>query len=203
MTARTELLPRFRNRLGHTRSAIRLALSRGDSRAVFGMITGGYLVAYLWAVQDLALRPGVDAGIVTVDDMLGTALRRIGPTSFERVAMIDTGVVRWLVSPGNVLVGLALAVLVGISLSLTYLALVQPRSCGIGAGTGLLAAIPALLGGTFCCGPVIAFALGIQLTSLTITAFAWLIPVAVAMLVGTTMYLGGKIQVETAEPAES
>lgn len=199
MSVERAILPTITERIGRTRLAVRLAFQRRDSTLVFLGVGLGYLMVYLWVVQDLRIRRDVEPGLLTVDNMLATALRRTGPASFERIAMIDTGVVRWMISPGNTAIGLGLAALVGISLALTYLAIVQPRACGLGAGSGVLAAIPALLGGTVCCGPVLAFVLGIQLTSVTMTAFAWLLPLAVAMMVGSAIYIGGKIQVEQFE----
>ena len=183
-------------RLYRTWQAIMLTGARRDTRVVFGVVSAGYLLAYLYAIQDLRIRPDMDPGIVLVDRILHTAVQRTGPASFERVAMIDTGFVRLLFSPGNLTIGLVLAILVGISIALTYLALVQPKACGIGSGTGILAAIPALLGGSVCCAPVLVLVLGIQMTSVTLTVFTWLLPFSVLLLIGTLIYLGGKIQID-------
>jgi hypothetical protein len=93
----------------------------------------------------------------------------------------------------NIVIGLLVAPLVGVSLALTYLAVVKPQSCGIGVGSGLLASVPALLSGTVCCGPVVLLALGIQASGLLVSLFAWLLPIGVALLAGSLVYLGGKI----------
>lgn len=182
-------------RLDDTRGAVRLALGRQDSLAVVATVTVGYLVTYLWAAQDLSFRPDAPPDLLVVSDPIGRTLVRTGPASFEAIAILDTGVFRLLVSPVNIGIGLVLAVLVGLSLGLTYLAVVQPRACGIGAGSGLLASVPALLSGTVCCGPVVMLAVGLQASGLLMTMFAWLLPVGVVLLLGSVVYVAGKIDV--------
>ncbi|ELY40232.1 hypothetical protein [Natronorubrum tibetense] len=184
---------RPRSRIRETKAATLLVVRRYDSLAVATVVMIGYLVAFLWAVGDLAVRPDVAADLIVVDDPLGRMFDRTGPASFEAVAMVDTGVVRILVSPVNVAIGLLLAGLVGVNLGLTYLAVVQPAACGIGAGSGLLASFPALLSGTICCGPVVLIALGIQASGLMLTMFAWLLPVGIGLLLVSQVYVAGKI----------
>ncbi len=186
---------RIGGQLRRTQDALGLVFTRLDSVSVFVFVTVGYLVAFLWIVGDLSLRPDVAANLVVIDDPLSRMFDRTGPASFEAVALVDTGVVRWLASPVNVLIGLVLAGLVGVNLAMTYLAVVQPASCGIGAGSGLFASLPALLSGTLCCGPVILIALGIQASALLLTLFVWMLPIGVAMLLGSLVYVAGKIDV--------
>jgi len=79
----------------------------------------------------------------------------LGPLSFTPVASVALGPVTYLFSLNSV-IGLGLAALVGLNLSMTYLAWTQPRACGLGqSSTGLLASLPAVLSGTACCGPVV------------------------------------------------
>jgi hypothetical protein len=183
----------LRQRLVDTKSAIGLAIRRRDSLAVLLTVIVTYLLTYLWTAGDLSFRPDVEPGLLVVSEPLGRVFLRTGPASFEAIAVLDTGVLRLLVSPMNIVIGLLVATLVGVSLALTYLAVVKPQSCGIGAGSGLLASVPALLSGTVCCGPVVLLALGIQASGLLVSLFAWLLPVGVALLAGSLVYLGGKI----------
>lgn len=185
------------DRLADTRRAVRLVLRRRDSLAVVLTVTVGYLVTYLWAAQDLSYRPDASPDLFVVSDPLGRMLVRTGPASFEAIAVLDTGVFRILVSPVNVGIGLVLATLVGVSLGLTYLAVVQPKACGIGAGSGFLASVPALLSGTVCCGPVVLLAVGLQASGFLMTMFAWLLPIGVVLLVGSVVYVAGKIDVRS------
>ncbi len=182
-----------KQRIVGTRAAVGLVFRRRDSLAIAASITLGYLAAFLWAGQDLSLRTDVPPALVVVNDPRGLLFQRTGPASFEAIALLDTGVLRVLISPGNIAIGLLIATLVGISLSLTYLAVVQPKACGIGAGSGFFASLPALLSGTVCCGPVILIALGIQASGLLLTAFFWLLPLGILLLVGSVVYVAGKI----------
>lgn len=185
-------------RLGRTRAALGLVVRRRDSAVIAATIAIGYLGAFLWAGQDLVLRTDASPSVVVVRNPLELVFQRTGPASFEAIAIVDTGVVRLLFSPGNVAIGMFIAGLVGISFGLTYLAVIQPKACGIGTGSGFLASVPALLSGSVCCGPVILFALGIQATGLLMTAFVWLLPVGILALVGSVVYLAGKIDVTQA-----
>jgi hypothetical protein len=187
---RNPALPR---RLIDTKAAIGLAIRRRDSLAVLLTVTAAYLLTYLWTAGNLSFRPDVEPGLLVVSDPLGRVFLRTGPASFETIAVLDTGILRLLVSPLNIAIGLLIASLVGVSLALTYLAVVKPQACGIGAGSGFLASVPALLSGTVCCGPVVLLALGIQASGLLVSLFAWLLPLGVALLVGSLVYLGGKI----------
>ncbi|MFC4542432.1 hypothetical protein ACFO5R_10895 [Halosolutus amylolyticus] len=196
MSTDRRFVPNPRRRLDETAAATALVVRRYDSLAIASVVAIGYLVAFLWAVGDLAFRPDVAATLVVVDDPLGRMVARTGPATFEAVALLDTGVVRLLVSPLNLAIGLLIAGLVGINLGLTYLAVVQPAACGIGAGSGLLASVPALLSGTVCCGPVVLIALGIQASGLLLTTFAWLLPLGVATLFLSLVYVAGTIDVE-------
>ena len=190
--------PDPRRRIDRTLAALVLVFRRHDSLAIAAVVTVGYLATFLWAVGDLAFRPDVAANVIVVDDPTARMFDRTGPASFEAVALLDTGVVRVLVSPVNVALGLSLAGLVGVNLGLTYLAVVQPAACGIGAGSGLFASLPALLSGTVCCGPVVLIALGIQASGLLLTMFAWLLPVGVGLLLLSFVYVAGKIDVDGA-----
>lgn len=188
--------------LAATAAALHVVVRRLDTATITVVATLGYLAAFLWAARDLTYRPDVEAGLVVVHDPSTAMMRRTGPASFDAIAILDTGVVRLLVSPLNIAIGLSIAVLVGLSLAMAYLAIVQPTSCGIGAGSGAVASLPALLSGTVCCGPVILLVLGLQATGLIMSAFAWLLPVAVVLLLGSLIYLATKLDVHHAhQPA--
>lgn len=184
---------RARTALSRTRGATRLALSRPDARLVFGLVSAGYLLAYLWAIGHLA--PGLGGyDVAVVSDPLGTLLRpALGPLSFTPVARISLGPVTYLFSL-NTLIGAGIAALVGLNLAVTYLAWRSPAACGIGtSSSGLLAGLPALLSGTACCGPVVLIALGVQASGLLLSAFQFLLPVAVLALIGSLVLVGRRV----------
>ena len=177
----------------HAATVLSRALRRRDG--AFVAVAAGlvYLSAYLFALGDLVLRRGVGTGLVVARDPVSAAFRRVGPAAFEAVALVDLYHVRYLFSPGNVLVGGALAALVGANLALTYLALAQPKACGPSASAGLAAAVPALLSGTACCGPVVLLLFGVQASGLLLTAFAWLVPVGGVLLVATLVLVARRV----------
>jgi hypothetical protein len=187
---------RARDTVARTRFAVRTALGRTDGRLVFGGVALGYLLTYLWAIQDL-LPGGFGQGIVVVSDPLAVAFRRTAALSFEAVALIDLGVVSYEFSPVNLLIGLVVAGLVGVNIAVSYLVWRQPAACGISpekaVGTGLMGAIPALLSGTACCGPLILLVVGIQMTTALVTLFSVLLPIAVVALVGSLLYVGRQV----------
>ena len=197
---------RFRTAVSRTRAAIELALRRWDGRLVFGAVAAGYLAAYLRTVGHLA--PGLGGfGATVVSDPFGKLLRpELGPFTFTPVARVTVGPVIYLAS-FNTVIGAVLAGLVGLNLTLTYLAWRQPAACGIGEpSTGLLASVPALLSGTACCGPVVLIALGIQASGVLLTAFQFLLPVAAVLLTGSLVLVGRGVDptaVQSAPPGQA
>lgn len=188
---------RFRTALARTRTATTVTLRRRDARLVFAGVTAGYLVVYLWVIGHLA--PGLGGyGVSVVADPLDTFLRpALGPFSFTPVASVMLGPVTYLFSFNTVL-GLGIAVLVGLNLALTFLAWTQPKACGLEeSSTGVLASLPALLSGTACCGPVVLLVLGIQASGILVTAFQFLLPVAALVLVGSLVLVGRQVEPRT------
>jgi len=177
-----------------TRQALGAASRRRDSRVVFLFGTIGYLLVYLVTVGDLAYVGGPSSEITvrTVDD-LSRAVASTGFFRFGAVAVVSVAGLTYILSPLNTVVALLLAVLVGANLSLTYLGLVQPRACGLEASTGVLAGVPALLSGAACCGPTILLVIGVQASATVIAGFQFLVPLAVAMLVGSLFLIGRQV----------
>jgi hypothetical protein len=200
MTERTSgvwrLGRRGRLRLRRTRDAIGLVLGRADALAIATFVAASYLAGYLWLTNRLSVRGDLGVGLTVVEDPLRRLVERTGQLQFEPIALIDLWYVRLLVSPIDGSVGLVLAVLVGLNLAIAYLALVQPRACGMSAGAGAAAAIPALLSGSACCAPVIVIALGVQIGATTLTVLTWLLPLGALLLVGSLVYVSGLVGVE-------
>jgi len=184
--------------LARTRTATAMALRRRDGQLVFAAVSAAYLLVYLWAIGHLAAGLG-GFGVTIVDDPLATLLQSDGTFSFRPIARVVLGPVTYLASL-NTLLGGAIAALVGLNLALSYLAWRQPAACGIGqSSSGLVAGIPALLSGTACCGPVVLIAVGIQASSVLLTAFQFLLPAAVLMLLGSLLLVGRRITVGSAK----
>lgn len=185
----------IRNRLGLTGRLSIAVLKRPKSLAVFGVVLIVYLFGFLWMMQDVFIE--TSAGFswsMPIDDPFSRMFERTtGPFAYERIAFIELGIITWLFSPLNTFIGLVLSILVGLNLGLTYLAVTQPKSCGMGAGTGFLASIPALLAGSTCCAPVILLVFGIQASGALLTAFTWMLPMGVVLLLGSLVYVAGKV----------
>ena len=180
--------------LHRTLAALRVAAGRWDSRAVFLVAAAGYLLLYLVTIGDLSLAGRGTGGLTVraVDD-LSRAFASVGFFRFEAVAVVAAAGVTFLLSPLNLLVAVVLAGLVGANLALTYLGLRQPRACGLEASTGVLAGVPALLSGAACCGPTILLVVGVQASATLVSGFQLLVPLAVAMLVGSLLLVGRQV----------
>jgi hypothetical protein len=181
--------------LERTRRALAFAAGRRDGRLAFAAGTLAYLLVYMVASGSLAVRRGLGFDVVLARDPLSKLLARTGPVSFEPLALVDVYGARLLLAPGDLVVGGVLAALVGANLALTYLSVAQPKACGIDTGAGVLAAAPALLSGTACCGPVVLIAVGVTATSGLLALFAWLVPISALALAGSLAYVAGKIAV--------
>ncbi|MEF8776295.1 MAG: hypothetical protein V5A43_07305 [Haloarculaceae archaeon] len=184
----------FARAVASTRAATTTAMRRRDARLVFAGVTVAYLGTYLWAIGHLASGLGGN-GLLVVEDPFHQFLQpALGPFSFTPVARVSLGPVTYLFSL-NTVIGLGLAALVGLNLALTYLAWRRPAACGFGtSSSGLLASVPALLSGTACCGPVVLIAFGIQASGVLLTGFQLLLPVAVVLLLATTVLVGRRIE---------
>lgn len=182
-----------RRALSRTRTAARLTIKRRDAAAVLVATTAGYLLVYLYALGHLA--PGFGGyGVTVVSDAAAKFFSPgLGPLSFTPVARVSLGPITYLFSL-NTFLGVGVAGLVGLNIALSYLAWTQPASCGIGqSSTAAFAGIPALLSGTACCGPVVLIAVGIQASGVLLTAFQWLLPAAVVLLLGSLVLVGRQV----------
>ena len=181
--------------ISRTRAAATMTLRRPDGRRVFVAVFLGYLLSYLWAIGHLDTGLG-GLSVTVVDDPVATLARSEGPFAFRPVASLALGPVTYLASL-NTLLGGAVAALVGLNLGVSYLAWRQPAACGLGqSSSGLLASLPALLSGTACCGPVVLIVVGIQASSVLLTAFQFLLPVAVLLLIGSLVVVGRQLTID-------
>lgn len=184
----------LRSSVRRTPAVVAATFRRRDAAAVAVLAGVAYLVTYLVAIGDLSLRSGVGTGFLVVADPLSRMVEP-GPGRFayEAIAVVDLGVARYLLSPINTAIGAVIAVLVGLNLGLSYVAVAQPQSCGLGASSGLLASVPALLAGGACCAPVALLALGITASGTVLLVVSWLLPIGILALCASLLYLAGRI----------
>lgn len=143
---------------------------------LFGAI---YFVLFLIALQDLTLG-GRSFDLLTADP--ARMFDRTGTFTFEPVLQVTVPGATLLVSPLNMFLGLILAVLAGLNLSVTVLAFREPAACRFNRSGGVLAGLPALLAGGACCAPSILMLLGLQASSLLIAVQRVLLPVSFVLL---------------------
>ena len=169
------------HRASGTRKVIRI-LRIPFYRRVALVLTGAYLIALLFALQDISLGgEGVAFATVPLDRMFD----RTGTVTFEPVARLVLPGVTFLISPLNLGIGVVMACLAGLNLTVTLIAFRQPRACRFNRSTGVLATLPALLAGSACCAPALLLLLGIQATSMMIGVFQVLIPASIVLLLIT------------------
>ncbi|MEF8891505.1 MAG: hypothetical protein V5A31_09335 [Haloferacaceae archaeon] len=173
-----------------TTRVLRRSLGRRDGRAAALVVLFGYPAVYLAALGHLSFggAGGLDAFVVA--DPLARMVEARSPYSYEPVARVVAGPVVWLVSPLNVALGGLLGALVAANAAVGVVSYRAPAVCGAGARSGPLAGILALLGGATCCGPAIFFLLGLQATGALVGAVSALVPLSVALLVGTLLLAG-------------
>lgn len=179
--------------IGRTATVVEKLVTRKRYRRIGAVIGLLYLIAFLLAVQDLTV-PGGESMVRLAT--LSAMFRRTGLLLFDAVAIVQIPLFTLLVSPFNILIGIALSCFVGLNLTMTYVAWKQPRACSVNKATGVLGLLPALFAGGACCAPTILLILGIQATATFITATQWLIPVAFVLLIGSLIWIAQKTQPE-------
>ncbi|MFC7009450.1 hypothetical protein [Halalkalicoccus salilacus] len=157
------------------------------------MTTALYMLLYTIGLGHLGRGDG-SFDLFVVSNPLDRAFTQIAPFQFEPVAFVALGPVEFLFAPVNALLGLALALLVGVNLAVSWVAWQGPKACRIGPGAGAVAGIPGLLSGFVCCGPTILLVVGLQASAGLIAAFQWLVPTAVVMLLTTLFWVGSQVE---------
>ena len=186
---------RVRRRFITTGQVTREVVTTRGPALVLSAVTVGYLLTFLWVLGDLLVHTGAGFSVFVADRPFARAVQSApGAFLFQPVALLELGIVVWEFSPLNTVLGAAIALLVGLNLSLSYLAVTQPQSCGLGVSAGVFASIPGLLAGSTCCAPVLLLVLGIQASGIILSAFVWLLPASLLLLVATLVYVAGQIE---------
>lgn len=174
---------------------LRAILARRRYRGFALVVAGGYLILFLLALGDISFG-GHGFEVLTTE--WTRMFERTGALTFEPIAQLTVPGMTILISPINVGIGLVLAVLAALNLTVTYLAFRQPRACRFNRSTGIVASLPALLAGSACCAPTIFLILGLQVSSMFITVFQVLIPVSVLLLIMTLALILRRTEPEAA-----
>ncbi|WP_336339331.1 hypothetical protein [Haloarcula brevis] len=181
-------------RLGrNTGVAVRGALARRDGRTLFAAAGLAYFLLYLVGLGHLGLGPP-DYAVSVVSNPLTRAFRPVGPFQWEPIALVVVGPVELLVAPLNLLLGGVLASLVGLNLAVSVVAWRGPSACRLGPGAGAASGLPGLLSGVACCGPTVLLVAGVQASAGLLSLFRWLLPISVAALLGTLLWVGSRVE---------
>jgi len=175
---------------------IRRTLSAGRYRRIAEATAVGYVLIYLIAIQDLGIsldgRYGRVASIPSIDVVTNWTDRLLAaraPFLYEPVAVIyPLAHVALFISPGNLLVGSALGVLLGLNVAVALRASALGGSCRAGFA-GALGALPGFLLGFSCCAPTLILLLGTSFAGTVLPAFipirAYLLPLALGLMTAT------------------
>lgn len=142
-----------------------------------------YLLLFQIGSADLTLDTSIRApSLIIADDWRELVLRVRAPFQFEAIAVVEAPFAVWLVSPGNIAIGIGLGLLTGVQVALVRIARQCASICGLSSGAGVLASLPGLLAGSACCAPMLFVLFGLQVTASLITLMGLLIPLAFILL---------------------
>ncbi|MBA2294443.1 MAG: hypothetical protein H0W16_04850 [Actinobacteria bacterium] len=149
----------------------------------------GYLVLYLWAIQNLILAFDRDLtrfvpvpSVQVVPDWTDRMFEPIAPFYYESViAIYPVNHVTLLVSPLNLAMGLVLTALVALNVAVALQVVRTGIACRR-SFAGVLGALPGFLTGFACCVPTFALVLGAQFTLALIALRSWFFPFALAAM---------------------
>jgi len=181
--------------LARTGVAVRGAVGRRDGRATLAVVAALYLLTYLWALRDLTASGPGGVDVFVVAEPVSTALTPLSPFLFEAVARVEAGPIVYLFRPVNVALGIGLGLLVGVTLAVSVVSWRGPEACRIGAGAGATAGVPGLLSGFACCGPQLLVVIGLQASAGLVAAMQWMVPLAVASLLLTLLWVGSRVRI--------
>lgn len=169
-----------------------------------------YLLLYLAAIGDVSVSPegqygrfGDPPDARLVDGWAGRLFVERAPFLYEPVAAIyPAAQVALFISPGNLFVGGALAILLGLSMGVTLYAGSLGAACRRGAATQVLGALPGFLVGFSCCVPTFILLLGTNVAAAILPTFiplrSWLFPAALTLMAGMLVWGSRKVVVSEA-----
>lgn len=169
----------------------------------------GYVLAYLYSVQNIVVAPGVDLAlgapvpsVSVAPDWTARVWKPIAPFVWEPVVAVrPLRPVAVFLSVPNLLVALTLGALVGLNVAA---AVARARAARGGEGRsrsvrGLLASAPGLLTGFTCCVPTVVLALGSLAAGFTVAVIAvrpYFIPAAALALTANLVWSARRLRCE-------
>lgn len=163
-------------------------------RRVALLVALSYLLVYLLAIQDVAISASGEYGrfadtpsVEVVSEWSDRIFAERAPFLFEPVATAyPVPQLAVFLSPGNLLVGSTLAVLLALNVAAALWAGSRERVCGRRRYAGALGALPGLLLGFSCCAPTFFLLLGPSFAAAFLPTFIplrpYLFPFAVGLM---------------------
>jgi hypothetical protein len=146
-----------------------------------------YVVLYLTAMQYLFVAaPGATESLLALDvlpDWRSLAFRQRGPFLFEPIGVLHLAPLVIFISIPNLAIALALGVLVGANVAVSYYGFHGLGMRGLRGIHALIGTTPALISGAACCVPTLILVIGLQLTATLATVWSWLVPLSALLLI--------------------
>lgn len=174
-----------------------------------------YLTVYLLALGDIGIaldgrygRIASPPAIDVVPDWTERLLAERAPFLFEPIASIYLlPQLAFLLSPGNLLIGFTLGVLLALNVAVALHAAARGSTCRRGGYAGALGALPGLLLGFSCCAPTLILLLGTSFAAAVLPAFiplrAYLFPASVALMTAMLTWMAVRAARNAARDAVS
>lgn len=146
-----------------------------------------YLFLYLWIIGQLIfLIHSFDLEILPSWNEL--LFKQRSPFLFESFGVLYLYKIAVFLSL-NLLLGIILSFLVAANIVISVYSFIALRLKGLKGFGMLVGTIPALLSGAACCTPLLILLLGVQLSATILSVFAFLVPIAILLLLGS-LWLG-------------
>lgn len=179
---------------------IRRTLAVRRYRLVALAVGLAYLLLYLVALGDVDISTGGRYGRFASTpsaDLLagweGKLFAERAPFLYEPIAVVYLlPQLALFVSAGNILIGSALAVLLGLNVALALEAAARVEACRRHVYTSALGVLPTFLMGFACCAPTFILALGTNVAAAFLPVFiplrSFLLPLALALMAGMLLW---------------
>lgn len=153
-----------------------------------------YLILYFYFIGYLIFTASENFTFQWLPNWQDLIWRQRSPLLFESVAIFQTPLFTLFISIPNLIIGIILSLLVAANIivsiySFQALGLRGVRGLGILVGT-----VPALLSGAACCAPLLIVFLGIQLSAGLLGVFAFLVPLAIILLLASLLWSLSRIR---------
>jgi hypothetical protein len=142
-----------------------------------------YYLFYSIITQTTFITDRFNFSILILDDWYNKLFDVRAFPNYEPIGVIELGPLFITLPIPTMIIGLAIAALMGINLSISVYSWTNPK-CRVNPVSGFLSSLPAFFSGLACCAPIFLVTLGsATFTTLFIDIFPFLIPFAFIFLI--------------------